>query len=155
MAEHEECQAKQVPPTLSKMPRRLIDLSGYRPPSEPHCQWVRVVDTRWMNEPYCALSYRWPANTSDLTMLSGKSQQMLYSGFDAGRLHHTIRDACGLCKSLGFRYLWVDALVSRIIRAKPKSVSPTYCDISSVLFRVSRVTGTQRLKTLLRYISML
>lgn len=120
MAEHEECRAKQVPPTLSIMPRRLIDLSNYRPPSESHCQRIRVVDTRWMNEPYCALSYRWPANTSDLTMLSGKSERMLYSGFDAGRLHHTIRDACGLCKSLGFRYLWVDALVSRITGAKPK-----------------------------------
>lgn len=121
MAEHEECRAERAPTMLSIMPRRLIDLSGYRPPSDSsHCQGIRVVDTRWLNEPYCALSYRWPAKTSDLTMLSGKNQQMLYSGFHAGRLHHTIRDACALCKSLGFRYLWVDALVSRITRTEPK-----------------------------------
>lgn len=101
---------------LSRMPRRLIDLSGYRPPSDPSSQRIRVVDTRWLNEPYCALSYRWPATTPDLTMLSDKTQPTLYAGFDAASLHHTIRDACELCNKLGFRYLWVDALVSRAPR---------------------------------------
>lgn len=114
MAEHEECRAEQVPTMLSRMPRRLVDLSEYRTPSTPSSRKIRVVDTRWLNEPYCALSYRWPAATSGLTVLSSKTQRMLYSGFDVQRLHHTIRDACELCKSLGFRYLWVDALVSRI-----------------------------------------
>lgn len=120
---------------LSRMPRRLIDLSGYRPPCAPQSQNIRVVDTRWLNEPYCALSYRWPATISDLTMLSGKTQSLLYSGFDAGLLHYTIKDACELCKRLGFRYLWVDALVSRNTGSDQKSEATNLPGIIQCIFQ--------------------
>lgn len=88
-----------------------------------------------MNEPYCALSYRWPTTISDLTMLSDKTQSLLYSGFDAGILHHTITDACELCKRLGFRYLWVDALVSRITGGDQESETTNSPGIIQCIFQ--------------------
>ena len=108
MNNHAECQVDRPRVPVSTTPRRRLGLIHYHPCSRDSN--VRVVDTRYLSEPYCALAYKWPESTKDLAMLSWHIRNSLYGGFGADRLHSIIRDACTLCQGLGFRYLWADAL---------------------------------------------
>lgn len=106
---HPECQADPTTRSLLVRPKRMVDLIDYQQLEDG--SRIRVVDCKWLSEPYCALSYRWPPTVDSLAILTPQSEGRLYTGIHPGALHHVIQDACKLCHELGFRYLWVDALV--------------------------------------------
>jgi hypothetical protein len=64
------------------------------------CQAENKIITATRNMKYIALSYVWGADVSVDALENGK---LIYSG-----LPQTVRDAIGVTKRLGFRYLWVD-----------------------------------------------
>ena len=66
-----------------------------------------------MKGPYCTLSYRWPKENRSLgfVLLTKENRRRLEAGISPKSLLPEIQDAIKLAKSLGFDYLWVDALV--------------------------------------------
>lgn len=96
------------------LPRRLLDL-GPTDQSLP-----RVVDTTsssgesTIDRPckYATLSYCWgpPQDASQQLLLTAESKDTLYEGLSMKHLTPVVRDAVTTCRTLGFRFLWVDAL---------------------------------------------
>jgi len=74
---------------------------------------IDVIEERvcYAAEPdYAALSYTWgPPNITQLK-LTKETQRSLFSPDGIMEAPKTIRDAVKVCKGLGIRYLWVDAL---------------------------------------------
>ncbi|KAK8115843.1 hypothetical protein PG984_012345 [Apiospora sp. TS-2023a] len=95
------------------IPRRLVDL-GPTDQSLP-----QVVDTTFSGESivdqlyeYATLSYCWgpPEDASQQLILTAESKHRLYQGFPLSDLTPVVRDAVVTCRTLGFRFLWIDAL---------------------------------------------
>jgi hypothetical protein len=102
MTSHEAC--RQEP---SEMPSRLIEISIVNRES-----WLRLVEIKTMEkgfkERYVALSHCW-GSVQPLRLMKSNLSSM-----KARIPWHTFprlfRDAIALTWSLGFRYLWIDAL---------------------------------------------
>jgi hypothetical protein len=94
---------------LARLPRRLLDLS--------HETNVVIADVaEWMSlgiatdeelSDYCALSYQWGEGSHNCT-LSTSFSTLLEVSFDT--LPQTFKDAVIVARSLGVRFLWIDAL---------------------------------------------
>ncbi|KAH7110867.1 hypothetical protein B0J11DRAFT_544129 [Dendryphion nanum] len=84
-------------------PSRIIDVERFKSFSE-----VKLIEGITLNEPYIALSHRWgETGLPQTTTLNIKDR---LHGIPASELSRTIQDAIWIVYTLGFRYLWVDAL---------------------------------------------
>ncbi|KAK5279411.1 hypothetical protein LTR40_007838 [Exophiala xenobiotica] len=92
------------------LPQRLIDVGTVSMPS------LHLHETGGSYGRYCALSYSWGCSRSFRTHKATYHDRR--AGFSLQDLPTTIRDAVSLTRSLGIRYLWVDALC--IIQDDPK-----------------------------------
>jgi hypothetical protein len=84
------------------LPTRLLDL-GMGPNTR-----TRLRFTRGESGIYCALSYCWGGERQPTTTKANLIARM--AGLETSGLPATIHDAIFVARSLGFRYLWVDAL---------------------------------------------
>jgi hypothetical protein len=84
------------------LPTRLLDLG-----IDPNTR-TRLRFTRGESGIYCALSYCWGGERQPTTTKANLIARM--AGLETSGLPATIRDAIVVARSLGFRYLWVDAL---------------------------------------------
>lgn len=85
-----------------------------RPCSQvPHVTVIDVEDLRLCtlptNAPYVALSYVWGLSNLPVTLLSNRPAFERSQGL-AVELPRTIQDAIDVCRTLQYRYLWVDSL---------------------------------------------
>jgi hypothetical protein len=75
--------------------------------------WSNSIVPATVDQRYMALSYVWGAEFGGLKLLKTNCDALLCDGSLRGsnvNLSRTIRDAMRLVSSLGYRYLWVDAL---------------------------------------------
>lgn len=96
---HGECcrPQKDVP-----LPTRLV----YIPPSGD--QKLQLRTTEGLKGRYAALSYCWGnGSTVRTTKDTFKERE---EGFDVAMLPKTLQDAVNIARSLGFEYIWIDAL---------------------------------------------
>ncbi|KAM7187299.1 Heterokaryon incompatibility protein (HET) domain containing protein [Naviculisporaceae sp. PSN 640] len=98
---HKACYASSD----KEMPTRVIDVS-FKPDR------VRLITTGPMHEPYIALSYCWGADTSGIFTLTKQTYPVMTdgAGLPVGKLAKTHCEVVALVRSLGIRYLWIDAL---------------------------------------------
>ncbi len=87
-------RAKDLP-----LPPRLIDVSGSS---------LFLRETQGLYGQYCALSYSWGRSKSFRTHKATYRDRI--RGFTLDDLPTTIKDAVRLTRTLGFQYLWIDAL---------------------------------------------
>lgn len=99
--DHEICRLS----LCSTKPTRVLDLLAF-----PASDLIRMVETHEVNTDltYATLSYRW-SNTTDF-VLTTSNYEDYRSQIPQKSLPRTIREAIEICRSLGVRYLWVDAL---------------------------------------------
>jgi hypothetical protein len=99
--DHEICRL-----SLSRTkPTRVLDLQAF-----PATDFIRMVETHEVNMDvtYAALSYRW-SSTTDF-VLTKSNYEEYRSQIPQKCLPRSIREAVEICRNLGIRYLWVDAL---------------------------------------------
>ncbi|CAM1508933.1 Fc.00g026720.m01.CDS01 [Cosmosporella sp. VM-42] len=89
---------------MAEMPTRVIDVGD---PAEGYP--LRLLITDGLRKPYLALSYCWGPGQDTFTLKKGTKGGML-RGIAAAQLAKTHQDAIGLARSLGVRYVWIDAL---------------------------------------------
>lgn len=90
-------------PLYTKLPSRLVEVA---PVGSPGVPYLRI--TTGLNGSYLALSYCWGANQP--YVLTTKNLEALTGKLEVKLLPRTIKDAIEVTKTLGFKYLWVDAL---------------------------------------------
>lgn len=90
-------------PLYTKLPSRLVEVAPADSLSVP-C----LRTTSGLNGSYLALSYCWGPNQP--YVLTTKNFEALTGKLEVKLLPRTIKDAIEVTKSLGFKYLWVDAL---------------------------------------------
>ncbi|KAF4458657.1 hypothetical protein FALBO_14604, partial [Fusarium albosuccineum] len=88
-----------------EMPTRVIDVGNPNQGELPRL----VVTGPSMKEKYLALSYCWGPATDTYT-LNAETIKVMLSGIDESRLVAAHRDTLALARSLGIRYIWIDAL---------------------------------------------
>ena len=93
---HSRCRQSDKP-----LPTRVIDISG-APVT------VQLVVTSGKHSPYAALSYCWGRSQAVVTTSETIASHL--EGISCSALPKTLQDAVITAKSLGFTYLWVDAL---------------------------------------------
>jgi len=70
---------------------------------------IRLVETKEnVKDPYIALSYCWGRSTTVRTVQANMDRMM--TGIETTELPKTLQDAVFLTRTLGIRYLWIDAL---------------------------------------------
>lgn len=106
---HVDCGG--VDPFLSS-PSRAIEVAPRESPGTPRLRY-----TKGHHDLYLALSYCW--GSGQPYVLTTKNIEKLMRGLKMTKLPRTISDAVEVTKTLGFKYLWVDALVSCKIPLKP------------------------------------
>lgn len=108
------------------MPTRVLDIGALLDSNQLLPDAVRVTETPHIqpDTPYAALSYCWGPRGNNLrTTLSNYAQMKQHIAFS--RLPKTVQDAVRVTRSLGLRYLWVDALC--IIQPdRPGAFSPDW-----------------------------
>lgn len=84
------------------LPTRVIDVGdGTRDPF--------LFETKGTYDRYCALSYCW-GTSSSAHKTTTVNLNRYYKGIPPQKLPRTILDAIHAARSLGFRYIWIDAL---------------------------------------------
>jgi len=99
---HVECCLPTTYPNA--LPTRLIDVEA-RASSDLR---LHVVDQNDSRIRYLTLSHCW-GNLNVLTLRAENMGRMI-DGFHMKDLPNTFKDAVEITRSLGFRYLWIDAL---------------------------------------------
>jgi heterokaryon incompatibility protein (HET) len=75
-------------------------------------QTIKVADVQAADErQYIAISYRWPQNLPEDHQLTLTTRDEFYAGYITHKLPSVYRDAMKVTAMLGFRYMWLDALV--------------------------------------------
>ncbi|OOF93993.1 hypothetical protein ASPCADRAFT_516939 [Aspergillus carbonarius ITEM 5010] len=108
LSHHDKCQ-KSIAGTpldpIPALPTRTLDLG-----EGEDCHVIRLVESAGARGLYTALSYCWgPPDHWPLRTTNGNLQQHK-SGIAVEALTKTYRDAITVTRSLGIRYLWIDAL---------------------------------------------
>ena len=102
----EDCVANHGPPcqldTVQEQPRRVLDISS----DAVRLQSASSVPGKDWH--YACLSYSW--GKSGNIMTKRENIDTFRQGIDTGCLPKTIDDAIRIARSLGMRYLWIDAL---------------------------------------------
>ena len=105
--EHQRCSTASAS-AMKVQPARLLQLAGSA--SHPRVLLVTLEVESEVPE-YLALSYSWGKNSSQTTrLLMSNVEFFSTSGITFATLPPTIRDAISTTLSMGFRYLWIDAL---------------------------------------------
>ncbi|KAJ3541207.1 hypothetical protein NM208_g4712 [Fusarium decemcellulare] len=98
MFSHELCR-KAYQHVGQTLPARVLELTG--PP--------RLIEGAAMEGPYCALSYCWgESGVNTLTTQANLAHHM--KGIPVDSLPIFIRESIHAARSLGYKYLWIDAL---------------------------------------------
>jgi hypothetical protein len=88
---------------LRALPTRVIEVSDVA---------LKLTSTRkgaeYSKGEYVALSYCWGGNQTFVTTLATLKEKE--AGFPQSVLPQTLKDAISVTRSLGFRYIWIDAL---------------------------------------------
>jgi hypothetical protein len=103
---HMICSLEHIKPLVgpSPMPKRLIDLGI--PDASPVT--LRIIDTKGRQEQYVALSYCWGPNKHLCT--KKENIRDMEKSIPVELLPQTIKDAFLVARSVGVRYIWIDAL---------------------------------------------
>jgi len=101
------CEMHRVPNLGGRRPRWLVDVVD-------GCICSGALTLDGSQPPYVTLSYTWgmtatlQANSSNFAQL--QEPGVLFSGDMSAQMPQTIRDAVGITKAIGYRFLWVDSL---------------------------------------------
>jgi hypothetical protein len=117
---HDQCNCNR---TSQHSPTRIIDLSRLKLGKRP-----RLLQNTILREPYVALSHRWGVKGLPTTTCKNFTDRR--KGFDLTELSQTMHDAINIVLSLGYRYIWIDALC--IIQDSPKDWLSEASKMSSV-----------------------
>jgi len=99
LTNHPKCGLSESVPNL---PTRVVDVgNGFDEP-------IRLVTSQGTRGLYCTLSYRW--HDSNTFKTTRENVHKLQQGIPEDELHQTIKDAITATRTLGLRYLWVDAI---------------------------------------------
>lgn len=98
LEEHEECMI----PKISILPSRLIEVSNHR---------AKLCNTEGKMGAYLALSHCWGLNPIIKTLKNNIEERM--NDIPWNSLSKTFQDAILFTWRLGYRYIWIDSLVSR------------------------------------------
>ncbi|KAL7966585.1 heterokaryon incompatibility domain-containing protein [Trichoderma sp. SZMC 28014] len=98
LANHDECPA-HLPTDL---PTRLIEVSRLGDPES-----ARLCETRGQKGHYCALSYCWGGDQVLKTLRERYDRYQKELPYD--QLPQTIKDAFQVTRSMGLKYIWIDA----------------------------------------------
>lgn len=99
LTNHRKCGLSEAIPNL---PTRVIDVgNGFDKP-------IRLIASQGTHGLYCTLSYRWYDSKPFKTTRENIDE--LQQGIPENELHQTIKDAITTTRTLGLRYLWVDAI---------------------------------------------
>ena len=98
--------------TIHCLPTRVIDVGV----NKGTCYQPRLLLSKGIEAPYLALSYCW--RNTESTVLQKKTLNMFQKHIPSSALPKTIRDAIEVTRTLGLRYLWVDALCIMIYRPR-------------------------------------
>ncbi|KAJ4011024.1 hypothetical protein NW752_007439 [Fusarium irregulare] len=102
--DHEDCQkasSNDGHHMWPELPTRILDLTSF---SEP-----RLVETNGTRSAYCALSYCWGDMKMNTTTTRGNVSKHR-EGISTGSLPVFIQEALVAARTLGYRYIWIDAL---------------------------------------------
>ncbi|KAI0198951.1 heterokaryon incompatibility protein-domain-containing protein [Astrocystis sublimbata] len=92
-----------------EMPTRLVDL-GTQDETVPIVRLVEPNNYPLIQAPYTALSYCWGKSSQTATCLTPTNIEGFRTRIVEENLPKTHRDAFRVARSLGFRYVWIDAL---------------------------------------------
>lgn len=105
---HERCRRLRESLSPKTLPRYLLDLTAYKDGQ------VRLFETKGATGmiSYAALSYCWGRNCEKIHKQKTleKNFQARLHGFPLKDLPKTLRHAARVCRIIGLRYLWVDAV---------------------------------------------
>jgi hypothetical protein len=96
---HEQCAFKKS----ARLPKRVIDITASDGSTIPFLR-----ESKGKEAPYIALSYCW-GTLPTVTTTSSTIQERI-NGMALESLPQTYIDAVKICRKLGIRYLWIDAL---------------------------------------------
>ena len=113
-----------------QLPTRVIDVGSADETHEP-----RLVVTHGAHGSWAALSYCWGGESS-FVLKAGNLQNMM-SGIPIESFPATLRDAVRVTRSLGIRYLWIDALC--ILQDSPEDWAVEAAQMGDV-YRGAKVT---------------
>ena len=88
----------------TKLPARLIDVGL------DNTEVPRVVDTAGQTGFYVALSHSWSSRGSSEMQLTASNMSQLRQGIELSKARRCVSDAIRLTRSLGLRYIFIDAL---------------------------------------------
>ncbi|KAJ3549669.1 hypothetical protein NM208_g386 [Fusarium decemcellulare] len=105
-------QMIELPDQTSSLPTRLIDLeddSSYDPRLVHTATWSAIHPSMVK---YCALSYCWggPEDAQSQLKTTAESIREFSERIPKHKLTAVMRDSIRVCRALGIRYLWIDAL---------------------------------------------
>jgi hypothetical protein len=127
----------------SRFPRRLVDLPGLKLQSNLRHSTVLAGDIKVTavdpaRQPeYVAVSYRWPRIPSRFHQLCPYNRETFARGYSVRKLPELYQDAFTLAIMIGYRYLWIHALV----RLHGAHGCGSELMKSSALFKGMRKTG--------------
>lgn len=100
---HQSCQVEAD--LHHQLPTRVIDVGAGESGIHPH---PRLVNGSDHVGPYVALSYCW--GPERLLTFTASNEDQLRSGIPLSEFPPTLRDAVEVTRSLGYQFLWIDAL---------------------------------------------
>ncbi|KAF4636818.1 hypothetical protein G7Y89_g1266 [Cudoniella acicularis] len=101
-AAHAPCQQSYHHRDLGgELPTRVLDVAD--PRREPF-----LFEGKGSKAPYCTLSYCWGSSGNSVTTRANLAEHM--AGIPMGSLPAVMQDAIHTARSLGYQYIWIDAL---------------------------------------------
>lgn len=154
MKNHDECHRD----LRFECPRRLVDL-GSLYDEEQHTiakvncpREINIIETSRLHKPqYLAVSYRWPDNPDMNQQLYQATESRFLDGFPTANLPRVFCDAFTAARMSGFRYIWIDALVSFLLPYFERYLGLPDALRISVSCRERGLTGTRKLLRWRRY----
>ncbi|KAK0736552.1 heterokaryon incompatibility protein-domain-containing protein, partial [Apiosordaria backusii] len=108
---HPQCSQQFLKSNSSAQPRRLIELHPSSGPSSnnPKIRLIELSDATHCPK-YIALSYCWGYSSGKSYTTTKDNVRLHRNQIPYAKLPATLKDAVCICKKLGMKYLWIDAL---------------------------------------------
>ncbi|KAK3989965.1 HET-domain-containing protein [Cladorrhinum sp. PSN332] len=108
---HPRCSQSFLKSNSSAQPRRLIELHSSSGPSSnnPNIRLIELSDTTHCPK-YVALSYCWGYSSGKSYTTTKDNVRLHRNQIPYAKLPATLKDTVWICKKLGMKYLWIDAL---------------------------------------------